>query len=63
MHGNFSYWEGVCLLSGAEAERQRVVQPAAGNTLDRQNPGASDSLRAAIETVPGDSRDVWALEA
>lgn len=49
MHGNFSYWEGVCLLSGAEAERQWVVQPAAGNTLDRQNPGASDSLRAAIQ--------------
>ena len=49
MHGNFSYWEGACLLSGAEAERQWVVQPAAGNTLDRQNPGASDSLRAAIQ--------------
>lgn len=50
-------------MSGAEAERQQVVQPAAGNTLDRQNPGRSDSIRIAVETVPQDTRDVWTLEA
>lgn len=31
--------------------------------LDRQNPGGSDSIRTMLETVLGDSRDVWTFQA
>lgn len=39
-----------------------MVQPAVGNTLDRHGPEGSDGVRTALDTVPGDSRDVWTPE-